>query len=77
MVLIGMVVGYYTDDFAVEVEFGTDANQIANAHNCLNLGEFLPNIYHFRHLRVHRRSARRSNNHRFSDDPRKACLYLF
>ena len=70
VVINGFVLSYYTDDFAVEVEPGINPNELANDHNCLNQGEFLPNIFHFRHNKVHRRSATQSNSHRFNTDPR-------
>ena len=61
---------YFTHDFAVELQPGQDPDQIAHAHACVNLGEFLPGIFHFKHQKVHRRSASKSNVPKFQHDHR-------
>jgi len=61
---------YFTHDFAVELRSDQDPNEIAHAHACVNLGEFLPGIFHFKHQKVHRRSAFESNIPKFYNDDR-------
>lgn len=61
---------YFTHDFAVELRSDQDPDQIARAHACVNLGEFLPGIFHFKHQKVHRRSASQSNVPKFHNDHR-------
>ena len=61
---------YFTHDFAVELRSDQDPDQIAHAHACVNLGEFLPGIFHFKHQKVHRRSASQSTVPKFHNDHR-------